>query len=106
MKSCIQESLNRHDLLIQFSKTHRAGKPVTLKNWTVFDQHKEREVKNEDEEKDQASNGKPSTFNGGVLDFRIQGLPHSEVEQAEEGRVSQLVEKLRPILTKEIFKLT
>ena len=70
------------------------GKPVTLKKRTLLDQKKKQDVKHEDGGNGQASTGKPSTVNSGVVDFRIQGLPHSEVEQAEEGRVRQLVDKI------------
>ena len=71
------------------------GKPVTMKKRTLLDRRKEQEVKNEGEDIGQAkaSTGKPCTINSGVLDFRIQGLPHSKVEQAEKGRVRQLVDK-------------
>ena len=38
--------------------------------------------------------GKHSTINSGTLDFWNQGLSHSEVEQAEEGRFRQLADKI------------
>ena len=66
------------------------GKLVT----SLLDQKEEQEVKYEDGGNDQASTEKPSTIDSGILDFRIQGLPQSEVEHVEEGRVRQLVDKI------------
>ena len=37
---------------------------------------------------------KLNTINSGILDFRIQHSPHSEVEQAEEVTVRQRVDKI------------
>ena len=38
--------------------------------------------------------GSPSTFNEVDIDFRISGLPHSVVKQAENSRVRELVKKI------------
>ena len=38
--------------------------------------------------------GSPSTFNEVDIDFRISGLPHSAVKQAENSRVRELVKKI------------
>ena len=39
--------------------------------------------------------GSPSTFNEVDIDFRISGLPHLVVKQAENSRVRQLVKKIK-----------
>ena len=38
--------------------------------------------------------GSSSTFNEVDIDFRISGLPHSVVKQAENSRVRELVKKI------------
>ena len=63
--------------------------------------HKKKEVKNEDEESDQVETGKLVVTNNGIFDFRIQGLRHSKVEQAEQGRVRQLVDIIESYPHKE-----
>ena len=67
---------------------------------SLLDQAKEQNVKDEGEGSDQASMRPPSTVESGILDFRIQGLQHSEVEQVEGGRVRQLMDKIETHLRK------
>ena len=38
--------------------------------------------------------GSSSTFNEVDIDFRVSGLPHAVVKQAENSRVRELVEKI------------
>ena len=82
------------------TKTKKTIKLITLKI-TLLDQQKQQEVKYEDGGPDQGSTGKPSAIDSGILDVRIQGLPHSEVEQVEEGRVRQVVDKIEAYPHKE-----
>ena len=69
------------------------GQPVILKCRASLDQQKKEEV----EEIGQAGTGKPVIVNNGILDFRIQRLLHSKVEQSEEGRVRELVSQIEAI---------
>ena len=48
--------------------------------------------------------GSPSTFNEVDIDFRISGLPHSVVKQAENSRVRELVTGSRTTLIDNICK--
>ena len=79
------------------TKTQKTVKPVqgNLSHHCLIRKKEEQEVKYEDGGNHQASTGKLSTIDSGIfLDVRIQGLPQSEVEQVEEGRVRQLVDKM------------
>ena len=49
------------------------------------------EVKSENEEVDQANTGQPVVQRSGMLEFRIQGLLQPNVEEAEQGRVRDLI---------------
>ena len=74
-----------HEQPSQPSQVQSTGKPATFKSQAEVDPQNMEDVQKNDEEIDQQSTWKP------VLAFRVQGLPHSEVKEAEIGRVRGLI---------------
>ena len=70
------------------------GQPVVWRSRAALDQQNREEVKNEDEEVGQASTEQPVVLSSRILGFRIQGLLHSKEEQAEQGRVRDLINQI------------
>ena len=52
------------------------------------------DVQKDNEELDQARTGQPVACDSGTLDFGIQGLLHSSVEEAEHVRVRELTNRI------------
>ena len=65
--------------------------PVILRSRAALDQQNMEDDQKDNEEFDQACTGQPVVQNSGTLNFRIQGLLFSRVQEAEHGRVRDLI---------------
>ena len=80
---------------IQPNQSARPGQPVILKSRAALDQQNMLEdVQKDNEECYQGSTGQPVVRDSGTLNFRIQGLSHSTVEEAEHVRVRELLTRI------------
>ena len=67
----------------QPSRLASTGTPVVINSRAELDQQNIEQVQKDNEEFGHVGRKRPVLLNKGTLDFRIQGLPHSEVEEPE-----------------------
>ena len=68
--------------------------PVVFRSRAALDRQNKEEVKSEKEEDDHANTRQPVVHRSGILEFRIQELLQSNVEEAEQGRVRDRINQI------------
>ena len=65
-----------------------------IKSRAELDPQNIEQVQKDNEEFGHVGRRRPILLNNGTSDFRLQGLPHSEVEEAEHRRVRDLINQM------------